>query len=59
MLNPMMTVEAASQYLDVQPLTIRRYIARGTLPAYRIGPKLVRVRVSDLDRLVTPIGEAA
>lgn len=35
--------------------TLRRYIAEGLLPAYRIGPKLIRVDTDDLPALLTPV----
>lgn len=35
--------------------TLRKYIAEGRLPAYKIGSR-VKVLRSDLDALVTPIG---
>lgn len=31
--------------------SIRRRVADGTLPAYRLGPRLIRVKPEDLDRL--------
>lgn len=35
--------------------TIRRYIAVGLLPAYRVGPKLIRIDTDDLAALLTPV----
>lgn len=50
--------EAAAEYLNVSTRTIRRRIADGTLPAYRVG-RLVKINPEDLDRLARPIGEVA
>ena len=35
--------------------TLRRRVADGSLPAYRTGPRMIRVRTSDVDRLMRPI----
>jgi len=35
--------------------TLRRRIADGTLPAYRQGPRLLRVKRADLDALLVPV----
>jgi excisionase family DNA binding protein len=44
-------VSGAARYLSVSRSTIVRLIRRRTLPVVRLG-RAVRVRVSDLDRLV-------
>ena len=33
--------------------TVRSLIAQGTLPAYKLGPRLVRVKQSDLEAALT------
>lgn len=40
---------AAAERVGVSLPTIRRAIASGALTAYRLGPRLVRVRAADLD----------
>lgn len=50
--------EAAAR-AGVSPRTIRRYIAAGRLPGYRVGPRLIRVDVADLDALVHPVAISA
>lgn len=51
----------AVQYIEdtygvsVSVSTIDRRIADGSLPAYRFGPKAVRIKISDLDALFTPV----
>lgn len=37
------TIQRAAEYLDVTDKTIRRRIADGTLKAYRVGPRLIRI----------------
>ena len=54
----LLTIEGAADMLAVHPRTIRRYIAAGDLPAYRLGPRQIRVRMSDVDALLTPIPTA-
>lgn len=51
-----LTIDEAAEYVGVSPSTIRRAIARGEIPARRIGPRLVRLRMSDLDRWGDPLG---
>jgi excisionase family DNA binding protein len=46
--------EAAKIYA-ISTYTLRRRIASGDLPAVKLGYKLIRVRVSDLDRLFPAI----
>jgi len=49
---------AAASYVDVSRRTIDRAIADGSLPAYRAGSRVVRIRVTDLEAWLRPI-EAA
>lgn len=51
-------VEAAER-CDLSVKTLRRRIADGTLTAYRIGPRLIKVDADQLDQLLTPIGGVA
>ena len=46
--------EAAKIYA-VSTYTLRRRILSGDLPAVKLGYKLIRVRISDLDRLFPAI----
>lgn len=50
------TINEAAEQLGVVPLTVRRRIATGELPAYRLGnSKTVRILADDLDALMRPI----
>ncbi|MGW4333832.1 excisionase family DNA-binding protein [Rhodococcus koreensis] len=51
-----LTVQQAADELGVSVITIRRRIADGSLPAHRLGPRLIRIRRADLDRFAMPIG---
>jgi excisionase family DNA binding protein len=46
---------AAAAYADVSTRTLRRYIAHGRLTGYRVGPRLVKIDLNDLDELARPI----
>ena len=52
-------IPEAATYLDVTTKTVRRMIARGELQAYRLGKRLIKIEVADLDALMTPIGDTA
>ncbi|WP_082957342.1 AlpA family transcriptional regulator [Mycolicibacter heraklionensis] len=49
----------AAEYLGVSVQSVRRRIAEGNLPAFRVGPKSVRVYLQDLEALKRPIGGGA
>lgn len=51
----LMTIPAAAELLAVSPRTVRRLIAEGELPAYRIGSRSLRVKASDVDELLRPV----
>ena len=49
----------AAEYLGVSVQSVRRRIAEGRLKAYRVGPRAIRVNLTDLDALKQPIGGGA
>ena len=49
----------AAELIGVHPLTIRRAIAAGDLPASRLGPRLIRVKRSDVLAMLRPIPTAS
>lgn len=49
----------AAEYLGITDRTLRRMIAAGELPAYRLGPRLLRIDAGDLDALLTPVPAAS
>lgn len=55
------SISEAADYLAVTERSVRRYIAEGKIPGYRVGEKLVRLRVEDVAALVVriPTGDAA
>lgn len=52
------SVQAAADYADVSTRSIRRWIASGLIPGYRVGPRLVKVDLNDLDKLARRIPTA-
>jgi excisionase family DNA binding protein len=58
----LISVNDAALRLDVSAHTVRRWIADGTLPAYRVGRRLIKIDLADLDRVAKRIptaGDAA
>lgn len=54
----LISLAAAAERLDVCPRTIRRYIAAGRLTAYRIGPRLIKIDLNELDQMVIRVTNA-
>lgn len=52
------TQQQAARIIQVNVRTIRAMIEREELPAYRLGNRVVRIRRSDLDRVLTPMGRS-
>lgn len=52
------SLSAAAGILGISVHTLRRRIADGELPAFRTGPRIIRVRVSDLERLLHRVPNA-
>lgn len=55
MSSKLIGIQEAADLLSVDPRTIRRRIADGTLSAVRIGPRLIRLRVAEVEALLEPI----
>jgi excisionase family DNA binding protein len=53
------TLDEAAEYAAVNVQTIRRRISAGDLTGYRLGPRLLRVDLNELDQLLRPIPTAA
>lgn len=51
-------ISQAADYLMVNPATVRRWIARGDISAYRLGSQFLRIDLDELDqRLRKPAGD--
>lgn len=54
----LVSLAEAADYAGVAPRTIRRYIAAGRVTGHRLGPRLIRVDLNELDALLRPIPTA-
>lgn len=52
------SIAVAATHADVSARSIRRWISAGLIPGYRVGPRLVKVDLNDLDRLARRIPTA-
>jgi excisionase family DNA binding protein len=52
-----LTVAEAATLLKVHKSTIWCWIENGSLPAYRVGQRGVRLKKADLERALTPVGQ--
>jgi len=52
--DDLLTVAEAAALLRVAPSTIRRWVRTGTLPAYRLGPRRLAPKRTDLTAMVAP-----
>jgi excisionase family DNA binding protein len=57
--SPYLTLDEAAAYIGVHPWTLRRWINEGRLRAYRVGKRLLRIRRSDVDALLTELPAAS
>lgn len=46
-------MQHAADLLDVSRITVRRWIKRGFLKAYRVGPQIIRIPRSEIARMRT------
>lgn len=53
-----LTLKAAAAWYGVSERTLRRRIAEGRLPAYRVGPRSIRVSPEDVAALAKRIPSA-
>jgi excisionase family DNA binding protein len=54
----LVSLAAAAEYLAVHSRTVRRQIAAGELPAYRVG-RNIKVDLNDLEAFLKPVGGSA
>jgi excisionase family DNA binding protein len=54
----LVSLAAGAAFADVSVRTLRRYIAQGRLTGYRVGPRLVKVDLHELEQLARPIPAA-
>lgn len=49
------SIANAAELLDVNPKTIRRWISAGRLTGYRVGPRIIRVDLTELEALARAV----
>jgi excisionase family DNA binding protein len=54
----LISIAATAEYLDVTERTVRNKLYDGTLKAYKLGPRVVRLRLSEIDAALTLYGSA-
>jgi len=54
-ISRLVSMSEAAEHLGICERTMRRYVAEGRVRAFKLGPKIVRFDVNDLDDLLTPI----
>ena len=52
------SITDAAAYFDCAPRTVRRWISSGLLPAYRLGPRLLKVDLSEAENVLRRIPTA-
>lgn len=50
------TVATLAKAEKVSESTVRQWIRNGTISAYRLGPRLLRIPATERDKLKTPTG---
>ena len=55
MSRTLVSIPAAAEHLGVSIPTLRRYISQGHIRAYRMGKRLIRVDLNEIDASLKPI----
>lgn len=50
----LLTVSEICEAYGLHPNTVRSYYRSGQLPAVNLGPRMIRIRRSDIEQLLTP-----
>jgi excisionase family DNA binding protein len=54
----LLSVAEAAEYLGVNPMTVRNMLTDGRLKACTLGPRILRIRLSDIESALQPYGGA-
>lgn len=54
----LVSIETAGDYVDTCPRTVRNWVAAGLLTGYRVGPRLLRVDLNEVDAMLRPVPTA-
>jgi excisionase family DNA binding protein len=50
------SIPVAAESADVSTKTIRRWISQGRITGYRVGPRLIKVDLTELEATFRPVG---
>ena len=51
----LVSINQAAEYANVHPITVRRWVSASRLPAFRIGPRLLKIDMADLEAMLRPV----
>lgn len=51
----LVAITVAADHFGISERTVRRRIADGTITGYRVGPRLIRVDLAQIDAMLRPI----
>ena len=54
-MKTLMSPKEAAEILGVHPATIYKLVKTGELPSVKLGPKLIRINASDVEKLTKTI----
>lgn len=54
----LVSLDAAATYAACSTKTLRRRISDGSLTGYRLGPRLLRIDLDELDAMLRPVPSA-
>lgn len=55
----LISLQAAADRCGLSYRTIRRYVASGRINAVRVGPRLLKVTIAEVEKLKQPVGGGA
>lgn len=53
------SITEGAKYFSINPRTLRRLISKGDLPAYRVGARIIRINLNELDQAITRMQSVA
>jgi excisionase family DNA binding protein len=56
--DKLVSIAETADYLGVNVRSVRNMLYDGRLKGYKLGPRVVRIRLSDIDAALTPYTEA-
>jgi excisionase family DNA binding protein len=57
--DPYVTIAETAEYLGLTDRAVRQAIADGRLKAHHLGPRIIRLKISEIDAALMPYGGEA